>query len=269
MSSISPLTTHSLTLTHSLNHSIGRGSLFNGTFFGYYLFIYSLVDFKKLFFFSSSLSNININILFPVSTISCANNNQSIYSLTPRFCLWVVCSSARSLSLSIMKSVLFVVLIAASSIAIASAGTKPLHPRNASASLPQETCGGNCPSNDCNSCPCGTATAYENIAAMCSLYSDWSQECCQCIVSHESSGNAHAVNHNENGSNDVGVWQINDTNWPSCSNGEAPCDPNTASSFISSFFVLRSTFLTTSVLCFVCCVLFMLPYIECQLCTHG
>lgn len=61
---------------------------------------------------------------------------------------------------------------------------------------------------------------------MCSKYNDWSQRCCQCIAEHESGGNAHAQNHNTNGSNDIGVWQINDVNWNSCNGGRAPCDAN-------------------------------------------
>ncbi len=43
----------------------------------------------------------------------------------------------------------------------------------------------------------------------------------------ESGGNANAVNQNSGGSYDVGLWQINDMNWASCSGGSAPCDPNT------------------------------------------
>jgi len=85
------------------------------------------------------------------------------------------------------------------------------------------TCGGNCPSNDCSSCPCGTTRSVVNIADECAKYSDWNQKCCQCIVDHESGGDANAVNENTNGSFDVGVWQINSINWPSCNAGKAPC----------------------------------------------
>eukprot|EP01088_Endostelium_zonatum_P014848 TRINITY_DN33_c0_g3_i1.p1 TRINITY_DN33_c0_g3~~TRINITY_DN33_c0_g3_i1.p1 ORF type:complete len:135 (+),score=13.50 TRINITY_DN33_c0_g3_i1:74-478(+) len=84
------------------------------------------------------------------------------------------------------------------------------------------TCGGNCPSNDCPSCPCGTAAAHINIADICSK-GPWNQACCRCIVSHESGGNAHAANYNTNGSFDVGVFQINRVNW-ACNGGNAPCD---------------------------------------------
>merc|ERR1712146_199284 len=48
------------------------------------------------------------------------------------------------------------------------------------------TCGGNCPSNTCSSCDCGTSPNNVNINSYCSKYSDWSQSCCQCIVQHES-----------------------------------------------------------------------------------
>eukprot|EP01121_Diplochlamys_sp_Union-15-3_P016253 TRINITY_DN54_c0_g1_i1.p1 TRINITY_DN54_c0_g1~~TRINITY_DN54_c0_g1_i1.p1 ORF type:complete len:136 (+),score=20.29 TRINITY_DN54_c0_g1_i1:82-489(+) len=89
-----------------------------------------------------------------------------------------------------------------------------------------ETCGGNCPSNDCHSCHCGTSTNFLNIADWCAKHS-WNQACCQCIMRHESGGNAHAQNDNTNGSSDVGLWQINTVNWASCSGGVAPCDPNT------------------------------------------
>jgi len=86
------------------------------------------------------------------------------------------------------------------------------------------TCGGNCPSGDCRGCPCGTAPAYQSIDHYCSQYG-WNQACCKCIMSHESSGNAHAANYNSNGSVDVGIFQINSINW-GCNSGHAPCDPN-------------------------------------------
>jgi hypothetical protein len=85
-------------------------------------------------------------------------------------------------------------------------------------------CGGNCPGNDCPSCPCGSTPSPQNIAAICAQYSGWSQSCCECIVTHESSGNANAVNYNENGSYDIGVFQVNTVNWASCSGGAPPCN---------------------------------------------
>eukprot|EP00484_Ammonia_sp_Unknown_P007138 CAMPEP_0197055522 /NCGR_PEP_ID=MMETSP1384-20130603/67272_1 /TAXON_ID=29189 /ORGANISM="Ammonia sp." /LENGTH=153 /DNA_ID=CAMNT_0042489133 /DNA_START=85 /DNA_END=543 /DNA_ORIENTATION=- len=87
----------------------------------------------------------------------------------------------------------------------------------------KSTCGGNCPSDDCSSCPCGTSVVKEDIATWCSKYS-WNQKNCQCIMTHESGGNEHAANENSNGSFDVGLWQINTVNWDSCSGGSPPCD---------------------------------------------
>ncbi|CUG86958.1 unnamed protein product, partial [Bodo saltans] len=53
-------------------------------------------------------------------------------------------------------------------------------------------------------------------------------EVLRCIVSHESSGNAHAANYNSwDSSYDVGVWQVNTVNWKDCSGGAAPCNPST------------------------------------------
>eukprot|EP00598_Pedospumella_elongata_P006988 CAMPEP_0184970920 /NCGR_PEP_ID=MMETSP1098-20130426/3238_1 /TAXON_ID=89044 /ORGANISM="Spumella elongata, Strain CCAP 955/1" /LENGTH=77 /DNA_ID=CAMNT_0027492919 /DNA_START=235 /DNA_END=468 /DNA_ORIENTATION=- len=41
----------------------------------------------------------------------------------------------------------------------------------------------------------------------------------------ESAANANAMHMNSDGSTDVGLWQINDFNWPYCSNSAAPCAP--------------------------------------------
>jgi len=89
------------------------------------------------------------------------------------------------------------------------------------------TCGVNCPGGKCPSCPCGNTPNPQSASAWCSKYSSWNQSCCQCIIKHESGGNANAMNYNTNGSFDVGLWQINQVNWGSCSGGKAPCDPNT------------------------------------------
>merc|ERR1739838_411696 len=87
------------------------------------------------------------------------------------------------------------------------------------------SCGGNCPSGRCNNCYCGTSTSYVDISTWCSKYS-WSQSCCNCIASHESGGNANALNINGDGSYDVGLWQINTVNWAQCNGGQPPCDPS-------------------------------------------
>ena len=84
-------------------------------------------------------------------------------------------------------------------------------------------CNGNCPGNNCPSCPCGTSRMMVDINAVCRRHT-WSQNCCTCIVRNESGGNGHAVCYNRNGSYDVGVWQINNTHWASCSGGAPPCD---------------------------------------------
>lgn len=89
------------------------------------------------------------------------------------------------------------------------------------------TCGGNCPGG-CGSCPCGTTSNKQSASSWCSKYSGWKQSSCECIMNAESNANANAVNQNGNGgSYDVGLWQINDMNWASCSGGKAPCDPST------------------------------------------
>jgi len=71
-----------------------------------------------------------------------------------------------------------------------------------------DSCGGNCPSGKCPTCNCGTTKSVQDINTWCAKYS-WNQACCRCVVSHESGGNAHALNYNTNGSTDVGLWQIN------------------------------------------------------------
>ena len=85
------------------------------------------------------------------------------------------------------------------------------------------TCGSNCPSKTCTSCPCGNKPLMLNIASECIKYSGWSQACCNCIASRESSGNANAMHQNPTGTLDVGLWQINQINWASCNGGAAPC----------------------------------------------
>ena len=45
-----------------------------------------------------------------------------------------------------------------------------------------DTCGGNCPSGKCGSCPCGTSKNMADIAGWCAKYS-WNQACCN-VLSH-------------------------------------------------------------------------------------
>ena len=86
------------------------------------------------------------------------------------------------------------------------------------------TCGGNCPSGSCTTCYCPQAPSYADVAGQCARFTGWSQACCQCIAKAESGGNAYAQLHNTNGSDDVGLWQINSSNWASCNGGAAPCN---------------------------------------------
>ena len=71
-----------------------------------------------------------------------------------------------------------------------------------------DSCGGNCPSGHCPTCYCGTSKRVLDIGTWCAKH-NWNQACCKCIVSHESGGNANAMNYNGNKSTDVGLWQIN------------------------------------------------------------
>ena len=102
--------------------------------------------------------------------------------------------------------------------------TLPAEYHNDSLNSTSSTCGGNCPSG-CNTCPCGTGPSAVNIRQWCARY-NWNQANCECIVRHESAGNAYAQHMNRDGTYDVGLWQINQNNWSACSGGRAPCDPN-------------------------------------------
>jgi len=123
-----------------------------------------------------------------------------------------------------MKSTLLFIL---GLVLVATVWGRAMHPNTTDIGKPFDSCGGNCPSSDCSTCPCGTSSNYVDIASICSQYSAWDQSCCQCIVNAESGGNGNAANENTNGSFDIGVFQINSVNWPTCSGGSAPCDVNT------------------------------------------
>ena len=85
-------------------------------------------------------------------------------------------------------------------------------------------CGGNCPSNNCQYCPCGNTTSLVSAATWCSKFTGWSQTSCQCIISKESASNANAMNFNTGCDVDVGLWQINSFNWVYCGNfNSSPC----------------------------------------------
>lgn len=85
------------------------------------------------------------------------------------------------------------------------------------------TCNGNCPGGGCSVCYCGTTQNYIDIEDICKEHS-WDQSMCQCIVEHESGGNANALNFNEDDSTyDIGVFQINTVNWK-INSGNPPCN---------------------------------------------
>lgn len=86
------------------------------------------------------------------------------------------------------------------------------------------TCGGNCPSDTCTTCDCGTTPNVVDIATWCAQYSDWDKNCCNCIAQKESAGNANAENRSSDGANNVGLWQINSVHWGELNGGNAPCD---------------------------------------------
>ncbi|CAG9318383.1 unnamed protein product [Blepharisma stoltei] len=90
-----------------------------------------------------------------------------------------------------------------------------------------DTCGGNCPLNDCpkDTCSCGYSSNVIDIAYWCSQFQGWSQSCCKCIAPNISNGNANTESYNSYGSRQIGVWQINSTNWESCNDGNPPCSP--------------------------------------------
>lgn len=109
---------------------------------------------------------------------------------------------------------------------------RPPTPRPPAPSPGPSTCGTNCPGK-CDKCICGDKPAHSNIAEWCQKGASvgWNPASCACIVKHESSGNGNAMNQNS-ASYDVGLWQINSANWPSCSPSAPPCagdnDDNTA-----------------------------------------
>lgn len=54
--------------------------------------------------------------------------------------------------------------------------------------ISSNTCGGNCPSNTCTSCICGTSKSPS--APDCSKYT-WDRNCCKCISTKVSQNNKH------------------------------------------------------------------------------
>jgi len=92
--------------------------------------------------------------------------------------------------------------------------------------LGQSSCGGNCPSGNCVSCPCGTSSDYisEGTAQSYMQESGLVVSLFTCIASHESGFNAAAMN--QNGADMViGIFQEGDDNGFSA---ESLCNPATA-----------------------------------------
>ena len=85
-------------------------------------------------------------------------------------------------------------------------------------------CGGNCPGG-CPNCPCGTSPNPVNVPGLCKGHS-WNQNCCVCIVHAESGGNVNAMKYDK-GVFYIGLFQISQIYWPSCSGGSPPCNPTT------------------------------------------
>lgn len=88
-----------------------------------------------------------------------------------------------------------------------------------------DTCGGNCPIGNFPECFCGTSPSPQNIPFWCYKYI-WNQTCCICIAGHESGGNANAIEYHNDGTYNIGLWQINSTFWGRCNGGTAPCFPS-------------------------------------------
>ncbi len=86
-------------------------------------------------------------------------------------------------------------------------------------------CGGNCPTGTCPSCPCGTTKNMQDMSFWCSKY-NWNQNCCKCIMSHESGGNANTMSWMTTTNNFyIGLFLIDPGVWGKCSSGKPPCDP--------------------------------------------
>ncbi len=75
-------------------------------------------------------------------------------------------------------------------------------------SLQETTCGGNCLSNECRSCPCGLIPKYVDIANYCSKSSLWDVNCCKCMVSSFSKGNTNFMDQDVIGNFYLGVLFI-------------------------------------------------------------
>jgi hypothetical protein len=87
-----------------------------------------------------------------------------------------------------------------------------------------QSCGGNCPSDNCPECYCGNTTRPVSAAHYCALYNNWSMACCECLVQMEAQGNANAVAYNNHQEySNVGLWMIQESSWGECNGGSPPC----------------------------------------------
>ena len=69
--------------------------------------------------------------------------------------------------------------------------------------------GANWPSGKCLTCYCGRQSNVD-VSEWCAKY-NWNQNCCKCIILHETGGNANAMNYSNNGSTYIGLyWSFSD-----------------------------------------------------------
>ena len=83
-------------------------------------------------------------------------------------------------------------------------------------------CGGNRPLGGGCGCHCGSTPNVVSVSEWCSKHT-WNQANCECVILHESVGNANAIHCGSGeGNDDVGLFQINEYHW---GGDQAPCDP--------------------------------------------
>ena len=103
------------------------------------------------------------------------------------------------------------------------------------AAIYSDTCGGNCPSNRCQTCPCGTQSMVVDVPKLCARH-NWGQACCRCIVVQESGGNLHAMNYAPHWKiTYAGVFQIPSNSWR-CNGDNAPCNADNGLSCAISLY---------------------------------
>ena len=82
------------------------------------------------------------------------------------------------------------------------------------------TCGGNCPTGMCSSCPCGNKTNPIDVDKFCRSYSKWDFDCCKCIVEQQNpdfnSNFCNTVNDYPRGHWECGFLPINEAFMSEC-----------------------------------------------------